>query len=76
MTFAYKEKGSTVDKDEMKSVLQRAPELGCNFLDTSDLYGYVGMCLHSQSLPAALCLMGCVKHDRVPVCADPTRTRR
>ena len=41
MTFAYKEKGSTVDENESKRVLQRAPELGCNFLDTSDVYGYV-----------------------------------
>ena len=39
MTSAYKEKGSTVDENEIKRVLQRAPEIGCPFLDTSDLYG-------------------------------------
>ena len=41
MTFGYKEKGSSVDEQESKRVLERALELGCSFLDTSDVYGWV-----------------------------------
>ena len=64
MTFAYKEKGSTVDENEIKRVLQRAPELRCNFLDTSDLYGYVRALIKPArcTLP---CLMDGVKRNRV-----------
>ena len=41
MTFAYKEKDSSVDEQESKRVLDKALELGCTFLDTSDVYGCV-----------------------------------
>ena len=72
MTFAYKEKASTVDEKESRRVLQRAPELGCSFLDTSDVYGY--------ELAHASCNFPCLVYnsgrDKLPVCADPTRMRR
>ena len=72
MTFAYKERGSTVDEKESRRVLQRALELGCTLLDTSDVYGFE---------PAhANCNFRCLVYnsgrDRLPVSADPTRMRR